>query len=161
MTKPATITSPSHAGGVAGIITAGALAVQLLVGVAQPKALGDLLGFYAASTLVPLLMFTAASGALLCVLAIPRLPDPAGVMLVEIACKVVLGVTTLAYGAALTVVYGWSGGASTQTLAWGLGLGFTVRAFQIIRDLRALTRSQEAAVPATPPPLGETDVREG
>lgn len=161
MTRPATITSPTHAGGVLAIVGIGALAVQLLLGTAQPKALADLIGHHAASVLVPLLMFTAAVGALLCVLAVPRMADPAGALRVEVACKATLAVTTLAYGASLTAAYGWSGGPATQTLTWAAGTGFAARSVQVARDLRRLRRSREAGVPAIPPPLGEPDPSEG
>ena len=67
---------------------------------------------------------------------------------------------SLAYAASLTWAYGWAGGPTTQTYAWGIGLGLCARAWQVRRDLRALRGALANPAPATPAPLGEPTTTE-
>lgn len=161
MTKPATITSPTHSVGVGAIVAVGALALQLLAGIAAPKALGQAIGWNAATIFVPAVMLVAVIGSLMAVVVVPRLPDPARAMRVEAACKASLAVTMLAYAWSLTHVYGWAGGPATQTFAWGLGLAFAVRVVQILRDAHRACRARSAGIVADPVPLGDPGHVEG
>lgn len=159
MSRPATITSPTHGVGVLMVIAQGALAVQLITGVARTDALDHLLPDPIAA-LVPAIMLGSAIASLAGITAVTR-AETAGQTLpwlvVEACAKALLAGTSLAYAWSLTDTYGWSGGATTQTYAWALGVGLCVRVLQIVRDRRRLRMATAHPQPATPAPLAEPD----
>lgn len=159
--RPVTVTSPTHALGISSIVTQGLLAIALLIGVNSSDALAAVLSVQAEEVLVPLLMFTAAVGALGAIFVVANAQSQGAEALgaalrVEMVCKIMLAGTTLLYAFALTNYYGFlSETPSLQIYAWISGLGFVARAAQIAWDLRAVTRARKAGCVADPSPLGE------
>ena len=163
MTRPATYTSPTHAVGVAMVLAQLAISVQLIAGVAKMPALRNATADGLADML-PVVMFTSLVVALAAIVVTSRSCRDADstivALRVEAAAKAALSGMSLAYAASLTFTYGWAGGATTQTYAWALGLGFAVRSWQIRRDVRRVRAAKLAAIPASPPPLGEPSDKE-
>lgn len=158
MTRPATYTSPTHAVGVGMVLAQTAIAVQLLLGTSTTPALSHAAGDVVAG-LLPALMLTACLAALAAITVTARSrPGVSSTLIalrVEATAKATLAGMSLAYAASLTSAYGWSGSPTTQTYAWGMGLAFGVRSWQIMRDVRRLRTATAASVPADPPPLGD------
>ena len=156
--RPVAVTSPTHALAVAYTMGQLALAVQLVNGTATTRALDSFIG-HGAEWLVPVLMVAACAGVLTSVATMKRLADPSDALRMEGISWTVLAVVSIAYALSLTVTYGWSSGATTQTYAWSFGVGGLARVIQILRDLHHLHRAKQAGTIADPAPLGEPNTR--
>lgn len=108
---------------------------------------------------LPVLMVAASAGVLTSVATMKRLADPSDALRMEGISWTVLAAVSIAYALSLTVTYGWSSGATTQTYAWSFGVGGVARVIQIVRDLRHLRRAKKAGTVADPAPLGEPDAQ--
>lgn len=161
--RPVAITDPTHPVSVAVVIGQGLIGVWLLTGVATSPALGGTLpaGVFA---VVPALMLGASIVALGAIAAVHRSGGAVTLlpwMAVEAVAKAVLGGVSLAYAAAMSFTYGFTGGPTTQTYAWVIGAGLCVRTIQIVRQRARLRKAASNPMPATPAPLGEQDTARG
>ena len=87
-------------------------------------------------------------------LTAPHHAVPTAALVVEAVGALLLALTLTGYAVSLTLSFGWSGGPTTQTLAYGLGLGAAARTCQIVLELRRL-RAAQASATAAGPVLGD------
>lgn len=158
------ITSPRHPISFMVVFAFLLISIQMLSGVVETRALNSVMPD-AMTPIIPAIMLGASTSALLTTVVVPRVAARDAVqavpfMVVEALAKALLGGTVLMYAASLTKVYGWSGGALTQTLAWCIGVGVVLRVIQIWRETRRVRVSAAENQPASPVPLGDIE-REG
>ena len=160
---PVSIISPTHAIGVAMVISQAILALLLLAGVGTTDALTALLGNAGATVLVPILMLLSSCGALLAIISVAWVSRYESSTLLraslhmEGVCKTLLAAMTLLYAYAITDFYGATNVPNLSVYVWATGIGFAARSIQIFQDLRSLARAQKTGMAANPPPLGQTE----
>lgn len=160
MSKPLSITSTRHATALTLYAVLFTLGLFQVVGVASHDALTRQVGDPAAAlwamcyAVGPGLALAAA--ALAPAIRIPTLP-----LWGEAAGAALTGVTNIIYGVSLTRAFGFDGGPTTQTLAYGISLGMVARILQIGFDQWKTARARANPRLADPPPLAEADTHRG
>lgn len=151
--QPLQITTTTHAMTIASYTMCAVLGVLHATGAATHQAVTEAVGAGGVGAWILLMIggaITALAGAMLA----PRQAVPTGALVMEAAGTAALALTLTGYAVSLTVWFGWSGGPTTQTLAYGLGLGAAGRAAQIVFELRRL-RAAQASATAAGPVLGD------
>ena len=149
MTQPFQITTTTHAMTIASYGMCGVLGMLHATGAAPHVAVAEAVGAGGVGVWVFLMLagaFTALGGAL----TAPRHAVPAAALVVESVGAVLLAITLVGYAVSLTMSFGWSGGPTTQTMAYGLGLGAAGRGAQIVLELRRLCAARASATAAGP-----------
>ena len=144
--QPLQITTTTHAMTIASYVMCVVLGVLHATGAATHQAVTEAVGAGGVGAWVLLMIggaITALAGAMLA----PRQAVPTGALVVEAAGAAALALTLTGYAVSLTVWFGWSGGPTTQTLAYGLGIGAAARLAQIIHELRRLHTAARNAAP--------------
>ena len=147
--QPLQITTTTHAMTIASYVMCGILAVLHAIGAASHTAVTEAVGEAGVGVWV-LLMLVGAVTALGGALTAPHHAVPTAALVVEAVGALLLALTLTGYAVSLTMSFGWSGGPTTQTLAYGLGLGAAGRAAQIVLELRRLCAARATATVADP-----------
>jgi len=147
--QPLQITTTTHAMTIASYVMCGVLAGLHATGAASHTAVTEAVGPGGVAVWV-LLMLVGAVTALGGALAAPHHAVPTAALVVESVGSLLLALTLTTYAVSLTLSFGWSGGPTTQTLAYGLGLGAAARTLQIVLELRRLCAARASATAADP-----------
>ena len=158
--KPLTITSTRHATALTLYAVLTVLGLFHIVGLATHAAVSELVGEPGAalwSTFSTLGAGLAlASATLAPYLRVPTIP----LWGEAIGCGITSVVNAI-YGISLTRTFGFDGGPTTQTLAYGLAVGTALRVIQIWREQNAIADARAHPHLANPPPLAKADTTGG
>ena len=140
------VTTPTHAFVITTYAMLTILGVQHLIDVAIHTALENQYGLVV-TDLWSMFHILGGGLALVGALATRRERVPITGPRIEWVGVALIALTMGIYGRSLLVEYGWTGSATTQTLAWSMAIGAAARMVQIWREQRRLARA--LAHPAT------------